>query len=222
MEDCDRIKELIDSTLNEVLEDKITAVIEAKITPFKLSVEMLNSSFDDIQRNISSLSTDNRKLLNDSSVLKSQTSHLWTKLNTLKSNLDDLEQYIRQECLKLKGIPVSKDKDTDEIVQSIGKLLDVEIDKSDISTSHRLPQFKPRNLSSSANQRPTPPTIIVKFTNPNIRDELYSARFNLKNYDTSDIGLGRLAENKIFIQESLTATKRKLFKQALELRKKRY
>ena len=64
------------------------------------------------------------------------------------------------------------------------------------------------------------PVIVVKCTNRNVRDRLYRARSNLKNFTVGDIGLGRFGDGKIFIQESLTARRRKLFKQCLEIRKK--
>ena len=64
------------------------------------------------------------------------------------------------------------------------------------------------------------PVIVVKFTNRNVRDRLYRAKSNLKNFTVGDIGLGPFGDGKIFIQESLTTRRRMLFKQCLEIRKK--
>jgi hypothetical protein len=136
-------------------------------------------------------------------------------VNEVKADLDEQEQYTRRDSLEVRGVPITVDEDIDEIIQSIGKLLDVEIDDSDISVSHRLPS-RARGTSTGAK---FPPAIIVKFTNRNIRDELYRSRSKLKSFDINDIGLGRYGNEKIYIQESLTAKRKKLFKECLEIRK---
>ena len=48
----------------------------------------------------------------------------------------------------------------------------------------------------------------------------YKARSKLKNLTIDDIGLGRQGENKIFIQESLTPSRRELFHKSNEFKKK--
>lgn len=65
------------------------------------------------------------------------------------------------------------------------------------------------------------PAIVVKFTNRRIRDRFYKARTKLKSCTIRDIGLERYGENNIFIQESLTEAKRKLFKNCLKFRKEK-
>lgn len=134
----------------------------------------------------------------------------------MKTEVDDQEQYGRRECLELRGIPVSDSlhENTDDLVQSVGKVLDIDIQDSDISVSHRLP------ISKSNTSRTSPAAIIVKFTNRKIRDNLYRSRLKLKDFDIGDIGFGRYGNDKIYIQESLTAKRRKLFNQCLAARKK--
>lgn len=95
-------------------------------------------------------------------------------------------------------------------------MTEVDINDTDISISHRIP------LSNNGESGSTPtrhPAIVVKFTNRRIRDCFYKARPKLKSYNISDLGLGRYGENNIFIQESLTETKRKLLKNCLKFRK---
>ena len=64
------------------------------------------------------------------------------------------------------------------------------------------------------------PPIIVKFICRRVRDDLYKARSKLNNLTINDIGVGRQGENKIFIQESLTPSRRELFHKSNELKKK--
>ena len=53
-----------------------------------------------------------------------------------------------------------------------------------------------------------------------MRDDLYTPRSKLKNLTIDDIGLGRRSDNKIFIQESLTPSRRELFHKSNEFKKK--
>ena len=97
--------------------------------------------------------------------------------------------------------------------KKIGALIEVNIDDTDISISHRIP------LSNNGESGSTPirhPAKVVKFTNRWIRDRFYKARPKLKSYNISDIGLGCYGENNIFIQESLTEAKRKLLNNCLK------
>ena len=66
----------------------------------------------------------------------------------------------------------------------------------------------------------TSPPIIVRFVRRVVRDQFLRGRSKLKNFTTKDIDLGRISDNKIFIQESLTSRKKALFKKCLEFKKR--
>ena len=79
------------------------------------------------------------EILRESHRLKSECLHLSNELNQVKTNLNDLEQYTRRDCLEIRGIPIQTDReDTDEIVKKVGEMVGVSIESKDISTSHRL------------------------------------------------------------------------------------
>ena len=107
-------------------------------------------------------------------------------------------------------------EDTNVIVKKIGALIDVDINDTDISISHRIPSSNDRASGSTSFRHPA---IVVKFTNRKNRNLFYKARSKLKSYNTSDIGLGHNSESNIFIQESLKEAKRNLFKSCLKFRK---
>ena len=123
--------------------------------------------------------------------------------------VEEREQYLRRDCLVISGIPKTPEENTDEIVKEVATLMDVDLDVSDISISHRLPT---KSASSY-------PNIIVKFTRRECKDNIYRQRKRLKEYTISDINLGRVAGNKIFISESLTANNKQLFDKCLEYKK---
>ena len=47
----------------------------------------------------------------------------------------------------------------------------------------------------------------------------YYAKKHLKDKTTSDIGFGRISDNKIYIAESLTSKNKELFKKCLDARR---
>ena len=97
------------------------------------------------------------------------------------------------------------------VVCSIGGLINVNIQPQDISISHRLKTRMPTRNST--------PAIIMKFVSRTTRDRLYYARKHLKDKTTSDIGFGRISDNKIYIAESLTSKNKELFKKCLNARR---
>jgi hypothetical protein len=87
------------------------------------------------------------------------------------------------------------------VIELVENQLHVPVTPSDISIAHRLKK-KPGNTA--------PAPIIVRFTNYKIRDAIYRARFNLKNVLNS-------TGQKLFINEDLTKSVAKLFREAREL-----
>ena len=123
--------------------------------------------------------------------------------------VEEQEQYLRRDCLVISVIPKTPEENTEEIVKEVATLMDVDLDDSDISISHRLPT---KSASSC-------PNIIIKFTRRVCRDNIYRQRKILNDYTTSDVNLGRVAANKIFISESLTANNKQLFDKCLVYKK---
>ena len=79
-------------------------------------------------------------------------------LNQMKSVHDEQEQYIRRDCLEIRGVPTSSGEDTNEIVKNVGSIVDVRIEDTDISISHRIKSYC------------AIPPIIVKFIPRRVRD----------------------------------------------------
>ena len=104
----------------------------------------------------------------------------------LKKHLDEVEQYGRRENLEILGIPMIRIENTNHITKTVAKCLNVELDDSHISTSHRL--FHNSNNFSGTSNSPNqqnrkniripskPPPIIVRFTNRDKRNDLFRRR----------------------------------------------
>ena len=112
-----------------------------------------------------------------------------TESSDLRSAIDDQAQYTRRECLELRGVPVTSGEDTNEIVKKIGTLIDVDINDTNISISHRISLV---NNGESGSIPIRHSVIVVKFTNRRILDRFYKARPKLKCYNIIDIGLNAL------------------------------
>ena len=107
-------------------------------------------------------------------------------ITTLKSNIDELEQYSRRENLIFTGVPLSYSKavarSTEEDVQvtvdKIMKLcldnLSITIHSEDITTAHRL---------IGSNSSRNPPAILVRFVRRSVRDNVFYARSLLKGFN---------------------------------------
>ena len=96
------------------------------------------------------------------------------KLQDLSGAHNDLEQYVRRECVEIRGIPLPSShskEDTNEIVLKVAKLMGVDIEDRDISISHRL-----RNSESYKGKGNKSPPIVVKFVRRISKDKFYKAR----------------------------------------------
>ena len=103
------------------------------------------------------------------------------------SEIDDLEQYSRRNCLVLHGVNESKEENTNEIIiKTFSEEIGVEIKEDDLDRSHRL--GKPKRKDN----KPWP--IIVKFARYAVRREIFMNKRKLKG-------------KRLLITESLTSSR---------------
>ena len=110
---------------------------------------------DTLQKTVKALQLENQ-------TLKSQINSVNTMVKENSAILDKQEQYMRRECLEIKGIPLSQDEDTSQTVGQVADPLDVDMGLDDISISHRLPKI-PSWPDSSGTVHLPPPSITAKF-----------------------------------------------------------
>ena len=111
------------------------------------------------------------------------------------SQMEELAQYVRRDCLEISGIEPIAACTCEDIVTSIGKAIGVPIAKEEISTVHRVPSYK----------ADAPPKIIVKFTRRDMRNRFYGYRRKLANKKVKDLpDLNLTSTEVVYISESLT------------------
>ena len=197
------------------------SLLDSKLQPIQTKldglVKQMNDNYTALQAKLDLLEARNASL-------EAENATLTKKLQTCETSLNNLEQYSRRECVEISGIPEVKEENTDDIVIKVGSLIGLDIEKHDISISHRLPKPSysaavregPR-ASSNASSRA--PNIIVKFVRRETRDRFYKGRKLLRDKSTRDLGLARYSENKIYISENLTQANKDIFKESLQVKK---
>ena len=197
------------------------SLLDSKLQPIQTKldglVKQMNDNYTALQAKLDLLEARNASL-------EAENATLTKKLQTCETSLNNLEQYSRRECVEISGIPEVKEENTDDIVIKVGSLIGLDIEKHDISISHRLPKPSysaavregPR-ASSNASSRA--PNIIVKFVRRETRDRFYKGRKLLRDKSTRDLDLARYSENKIYISENLTQANKDIFKESLQVKK---
>ena len=115
---------------------------------------------------------------------------------------------------EITGVTIKRDDNPKLIVKEIGSLIGVEIEDSDIAAAQKLPDSK------KVKNR-----MIVKFLQREEREEVYKRRRNLVGKNTSHLPSQSAAEtsagnSKIFINESLTTYRKRLFGRIKEFKQK--
>lgn len=206
-----KLEKLFDDKLKPILD--VTNDLKEKMNGVVHSLEFISSQYDDIKQRFDKQQEEIKGFQQENEYLKTEISRLMNEVRSYKNINNDLEQYTRRDCLEIKGIPQQAGEDTDHIVKTLGTKMGIELNEDDISISHRLPA--PRQALQNKE-----PAIIVKFVRRNTRDKFYAARKQLRGKTTRDLGFSRVAENTIYISESLTKQNRMLFNQCLDTRKK--
>lgn len=208
MKDMEKnIKDHMQKTIEQALKDqdqrlstKIDEVFskldaqDVKIEEIAKSQNFLNLEFENIKQSVLDLKGLNIKAKYDS--LQNEIESLKQQLIDQDIARDELDQYHRRDNLEFHGIPEKINENTNHIIKSMVKNLNIDLKDSDISTTHR--------LKAVGNKTPG---IIVRFTNRDIRNQIFHKKRNLVG--VRNFGIDGMTN--LFINENLTPRKRKLF-----------
>ena len=114
-----------------------------KLEPIESSLNFKDDEHRKLLERVVKLERTVKALELENNALKAQLNTTISNVKTNEVLLDEQEQYMRRDCVEIKGIPISRDENTNEVVKQVAGLLDVEVCEDDISISHRLPPIRP-------------------------------------------------------------------------------
>lgn len=219
MGESDISKEGLQSILSNLLDEKLQPFTDKldkvckEMSDLRSSVEHINHQFDMLKNKLENQEKATKEVKLENSFLKAEVLRLSGVVKSHADNLNNIEQYLRRDYLEIHGIPENSFvvEDTTSLVLQVGNLMNLELEKEDISICHRLPAKK-----KSTSQ---PRSIIVKFTRRQVREDFYRAKGQLKFKNTGDLGLTHVNHNKIFINESLSPSNQELFYKARKFKR---
>ena len=179
-------------------------------------VQIIRAGNQDLQDSLSSLRAEVKSLRAELADRDATIVNLRGEIQRLREDHDALEQYGRRNNLRVSGIPEPNlqqgetEDTTSAVVQLANEVLklDPPLQNSDTEVSHRLK--KSRHARSEE-----PRSIIVRFRSKSERFRVISNRRELKNYNATN-------DNKVFINEDLTAMRAKLFSTVRALHRKKH
>ena len=128
----------------------------------------------------------------------------------------ELGQYTRKNSVEICGIPESAYESTEKAVLKISEALNVAISPEDIEITHHL-----NRKGVEKGIRPT----IVKFIGHKVKSKLYKSRAKLKDvrvhqlFPNHSAAVSSKEGGRIFINENLTSSRRKVLMKANQMRK---
>ena len=148
--------------------------------------------------------------------LSSQTiamSGLKEEIYQLQCDVDEVQQYLRRDCLEITGIPFQRDEEPAKIITEMCSAMEIDVKDHEISIAHRLPDTK------SAKDR-----LIVKFVQRTTKDKIYNNRKKIQGKSAKNLPSFKGNQSsprlpRIFINESLTSYRKKLFNKMYNFKK---
>ena len=190
----------------------------AQITALKAEIEELRSSqkfnsakYDDLVTECEELNKINKLQEQEIVKLKSQSMKLEARGDKEEEKVNATEQCGQMLNLEISGIPIKDGENTNQIVEEVAKLVNVELSADEISTSPRLAAKSKRTAGTengNETETPQPPSIIVHFLSRDVRNQIYRHRQLLSNADPKNFSVE--GTSKFIINENLTPTRKKL------------
>lgn len=166
------------------------------------SLTFMNKDVEELKLNCETLKKNNTQLIQTNQQLE-------TNNTSLKKQVAQLEQYSRLNNLEIRGVPNNPNEDLGVLLTNIGKSINCPIAQTDIDIVHRVP----------TPSQPNAQNIIAKFTSRNVKND-FQKKARRARLTTKDLNLQE-QPNHIFFNDHLSPINKKLFSEALRLKKEK-
>ena len=190
--------------------------LTVKCNDIENSQTFLSSEYDSLKGSLQETKKDISEVSKTLKSLNDKVGSSDRDLHETRETLDDLQQYLLRDCIEITGIPTPPKDDPKQIAVQVGQMLGIPVSEHHISTAHRLPST-----------RKIKDRIIVKFVHRDMREAFYKNRSKLIGKKSKDVPLiaseyGKSIHetNNIYINESLTFHRKRLFGKVNEFKRR--
>lgn len=169
--------------------------IRNEVVSLKESLSFFNEQFEQLNTEVKFQKAEVQRLSEENNSLR-------TNVNKLTAQYNQIDQLSRALNLELQCVPERKDENVTKIVQQLGKVVNCPINVTDISHCTRVAKMNPKSTR--------PRNILVRFTNPRLRDSVLAAavKYNKTHpndkLNSSHLGLSDEAKPSVFVAENLS------------------
>lgn len=181
------------------------AELAKEIDALRSEVAAMRDSLQTFNALYESVKTRNEALAKENKALRDENKSVKDDCRLFSRRLADVEQYSRANNVEIKGIPKTEGESCLAVVQAIGEKVGCAIAPSDIDIAHRVPGKQGTH-------------IIARFCSRSKKTD-FAVKARKARLNTRAIGLSGNSVAPIYVNDHLTPENKRLFAQALELKK---
>jgi len=207
----------IDRRMFEKLEEMsghVNRIIDTKLEGLRYDLHKeFSCRFNEQDGAISALQTTNAALRDNCRDLSSRVDELSTRATESTSAVADLADRLdfaeRESDIIVRGVPVALGENCRSLYERIALALGYSADATPDASAFRLGRKKPGARSD--------PPILLRFPNRTAKSDFFKRYLGKLTLNLSDIGFD--LNTRIFLAESLTVVRQKIFQEAIKLKR---
>lgn len=198
-----RFEERLDALVAKLVEGVKVKLLDAGVDPSASNnkISEMEDSMGLLNELVEGVRTKQVELLESNKALKLENA-------ALKTRVSALERYSRINNVEVKGVPVTQGEDCVAIISSIGEQAKCPVSASDLEIVHRVP-------TKSGQQN-----IIARFYSRTHKND-FVKKARKARLNTGSLGYSGGDKHAVFVNEHLTQESKRLFAQALKLKKEK-
>ena len=131
---CEKIESIFEEKLREAIQP-LTKQVEDAMKNINFIIER----YDEIIK-LLKVSEEGKLLVTENKNLKAKVLQSENEIKLLQQSVNDMDQYLRRECVEIRGLPIDRKQNSNNLVLKIAEKIRIDIKESDISVSHILPR----------------------------------------------------------------------------------